>query len=332
VRVPGSVANLGGGFDTLGVAVQLYLRARIVDVRDDGGTRLVVTQSTPPVRGRNALERAFEAVARQTGRRTPTVFVDVASDVPMAAGLGSSAAATVAGLRIFEAVTEPLPDRVLLAAATSMEGHADNAAPALFGGLNSVLEIDGGEPLALQWPWPLELRLVVATPAVGLATAKARAALPDVLPRRDAIFNLQRVLSLVHALQHGEYDRLREAVKDRWHQPARASLVPLLEDALALDDPDVLGAFLSGAGPSIAVLARRDTARVERIVSALYERAGVAATVRTLAVHEAQASADANHLADLATAARETERNAAEAFRETERNAAEAFREAGRTL
>ena len=286
VVVPGSVANLGGGFDTLGVAVQLYLRATIADIRDDQGTRLVVTRSTPPVQGQNALEKAFDAAARITGRRTPTVFVEVESDVPMAAGLGSSAAATVAGLRMFERVTVPLPDSTLLAIATSVEGHADNAAPALFGGLNSVLEIEGAEPRAFKWAWPADLRLVVATPAVGLATAKARAALPESLPRRDAIFNLQRVLSLVHALQHDDDSRLREAVKDRWHQPARASLVPLLGEALAIDDADVLGAFLSGAGPSVALLARRNVARVERLLTSMYERAGVAATVRTLAVHD----------------------------------------------
>jgi homoserine kinase len=286
VVVPGSVANLGSGFDTLGVAVQLYLRATIVDCRDDGGTRLVVTRSTPAVTGGNALERAFETIAVRTGARTPTVFVEVTSEVPMAAGLGSSAAATVAGLRIFERVTRPLPDSVLLAAATAVEGHADNAAPALVGGLTSVLEVEGGDPVALRWSWPDDLRLVVATPAVGLATAHARAALPGALPRRDAIFNLQRVLALVHALQHGDERLLRESVKDRWHQPARAPLVPLLGDALAIEDPDVLGAFLSGAGPSVALLARRDVARVERLLASMYERAGVAAAVRTLAVHE----------------------------------------------
>ena len=304
VRVPGSVANLGGGFDTLGVAVQLYLRATIVDLKDDGATRLVVTRSTPPVQGQNALERAFDTIARRTGVRTPTVFVEVTSDIPMAAGLGSSAAATVAGLRIFERVTQPLDEATLLAAATAVEGHADNAAPALFGGLNSVLEVDGGDPVALRWPWPADLRLVVATPAVGLATAKARAALPETLPRRDAIFNLQRVLSLVHALEHGDYERLREAVKDRWHQPARASLVPLLGEALAIDDPDVLGAFLSGAGPSVALLARGGAARVGRLLSDLYSRAGVDATVRTLAVHEGASVpvGRPDHLADAASA------------------------------
>src|SRR5262245_41832084 len=108
VIVPGSIANLGGGFDTLAVAVQLYLRARILDMRRDGGSRLVVATSNPPVAGENAVERAFAAAARHIGATTATVFVEIDSQIPMAAGLGSSAAATVAGLRIFEQVTRPL--------------------------------------------------------------------------------------------------------------------------------------------------------------------------------------------------------------------------------
>ena len=288
--VPGSVANLGGGFDTLGVAVQLYLRARIVSVRDDGRARLTVTSSTPPVPGRNAVEHAFDAIARRTGVRAPSVEVEVTSDIPMAAGLGSSAAATVAGLRIFERVTKPIDDEVLLGVATAIEGHADNAAPALFGGLNSVLQMEHGDPVAMRWTWPDEVRLIVATPAIGLATAKARAALSDHVSRADAIFNLQRVLSLVHALQHREYDRVREAVNDRWHQPARASLVPLLGEVLAIEDPDVLGAFLSGAGPSVALLVRGNVTRVEQLLASMYQRGGVDATVRTLTVHQGAAT------------------------------------------
>ena len=286
VNVPGSVANLGGGFDTLGVAVQLYLRARIVDVRDDGGSRVTVVQSTPPVRGQNAVERAFDAIVRRTGVKTPSVSVEVVSAIPMAAGLGSSAAATVAGLRIFERVAGAQDDRVLLGVATAAEGHADNAAPALLGGLTSVVQVEGEDPRAIRWRWPDEVRLIVATPAVGLATAKARAALPASVPRADAIFNLQRALMLVHALQNGEWDRIREAVRDRWHQDARASMVPLLRDVLALDDPAILGAFLSGAGPSVAVLARHDFERIEQLLTSMYERAGVLAIVRTLQAHQ----------------------------------------------
>ena len=287
VTVPGSVANLGGGFDTLGVAVQLYLRARIVDVREDGGTRLVVARSVPPVKGHNALERAFHLIAERTGIRTGTVQVEVESGIPMAAGLGSSAAATVAGLRIFEKVARPLADRELLAAATALEGHADNAAPALFGGLTSVVADEGHAPEALHWTWPDDLKLVVATPSVGLATSKARAAQPDHLHRRDAIFNMQRVLSLLHALQSKDYERLREGVRDRWHQPARSNMVPLLSEVLALEDPDVLGAFLSGAGPSVAVLARQNFERLEQLLSTMYASGGHQAVVRTLSVHHA---------------------------------------------
>ncbi len=286
MTVPASVANLGGGFDTLGVAVQLYLRLRVVDVRDDGGTTLSVVKSTPAVRGRNSVERAFEAMARWTGLKTPSVFVEAESDIPMAAGLGSSAAATVAGVRMFERVTQPLPDGVLLAVATSLEGHADNAAAALHGGLTSVIEREGEEPIALRWQWPEELRLIVATPSVGLSTSKARAALADSVPRKDAVFNLQRVLGLVHALQEGDYGRLREAVRDRLHQPARTALIPQLDTVLALDDPEILGSFLSGAGPSVAVLARRDFDRLERLLQSIYERANCPVTVRTLGVHQ----------------------------------------------
>jgi homoserine kinase len=286
VLVPGSVANLGGGFDTLGVAVELYLRARIVDVRDDGRCRLTVARSVPPVSGGNAVERAFDIAAQRTGKRGPSVTVDVTSEIPMAAGLGSSAAASVAGIRVFERVTGTLDDAELLGAATQAEGHADNAAPALFGGLNSVVEVAGAAPYALRWPWPRDLQLVVATPAVGLATAKARAALPRDVPRADAIFNMQRVLALVHALQNGEYDRLREAVKDRLHQSARSALVPLLREALEIDDADVLGAFLSGAGPSVALLARTGATNVAGRLSSMYQQAGIEAAVRTLGVDD----------------------------------------------
>ena len=308
MKVPGSVANLGGGFDTLGVAIQLFLRATIVDIQDDGGAKLVVAKSVPAVRSRNQLERAFEVIAKRTRRHAPTVFVEVSSEIPMAAGLGSSGAATVAGLRVFERVTGPIPDSVLLAAATEVEGHADNAAPSLFGGLNSVVEVKDSEPLALRWTWPDDLRLVVSTPAIGLATAKARAALPDTMPRPDAIFNLQRVLALVHALQHRQYERIREGVKDRWHQPVRAAMVPLLGEVLAVDDPDVLGAFLSGAGPSVAAIARSEAApRVERLLASMYARTGIEATVRVLAAHEGASSAEpesSNRVADAAASAR----------------------------
>jgi homoserine kinase len=293
VVVPGSTANLGGGFDTLGLALQIYLTVRILEVHDDGGSRLEVVRSTPPVKGRNAVERAFHAMVQRTGMSTPTVLAEVESEIPMAAGLGSSAAASVAGVRVFERILGPTDPAVMLGVAAALEGHADNAAPALHGGLTSVVDRDGADPLVLKWAWPEELRVVVATPAAGLSTARARAALAPEIARRDAIFNLQRVLALVHALQARKYTALREAVADRWHQPARAALVPHLAAVLAIDDPDVHGAFLSGAGPSVALLAHRNLPRVERLLESACEGAGVPVVVRTLSVHQPEdASAD----------------------------------------
>src|SRR5918996_945054 len=195
VVVPGSTANLGGGFDTLGLAVQLYLRVRILEVRDDGGSRLEVVKSTPVLRGRNAVERAFTAMVQRTARRTPTVVAEVESDIPTSAGLGSSAAATVAGGRVFERIAGPVGDEVILGVATALEGHADNAAPSLHGGLTSVVQREGRDPLVLKWQWPADLRIVAATPFTGLATAKARAALAPTIARNDAVFNLQHVLA-----------------------------------------------------------------------------------------------------------------------------------------
>ncbi|NOT42977.1 MAG: homoserine kinase [Acidobacteria bacterium] len=299
IAVPGSAANLGGGFDTLAVALRIYLRVRILEIVDDGGATLRVVSSRPVIDGENAIERAFARAVSMTGRQAPTVRVAVVSDIPMASGLGSSAAAVVAGLRVFERVTGPVPDSTLLAMARSIEGHADNAAAALLGGLTSVLEPEGGEPVGLRWHWPPDVHLIVGTPTAGLSTSHARGVLPASLDRADAVFNLQRVLAFVHALQAGEYGLLRESVRDRWHQPSRACLVPQLDALLALDDGAVLGAFLSGAGPSVALLARGEFERLEQVMRQMYERAGCPAVVRTLGVHygteiEAGALASAN--------------------------------------
>ena len=132
-----------------------------------------------------------------------------------------------------------------------MEGHPDNAAAALLGGLTVSCQREDGRVIARCWQWPAAVQLVVATPSAELETAHSRRVLPDTIPLRDGVFNLQRALLLVHALQSGEFGHLAEALRDRWHQPSRAPLVPGLPEALSVEDESVLGACLSGAGPSI---------------------------------------------------------------------------------
>ena len=183
-----------------------------------------------------------------------------------ASGLGSSAAATVAGLRLRELVDGRRPGDEILAAASKIEGHPDNAAPALLGGVISCCATETGSITVTRWPWPARWRIVVATPQLELATAVSRRALPGKLSLRDAVFNIQHVALLLGALQSGRAADFREALRDRAHQPYRQRLVPGLRKLLAVRHPDVIGFCLSGAGPSIAAFTTGKTASVERII------------------------------------------------------------------
>jgi len=285
--VPGSVANLGPGFDALAVAVRLYLTLDVVDVRAGEPGMLACTfTGGPPLVGENRIERAFRQAGERFGARPPGLVIDVRSDIPMRAGLGSSAAATVAGLRLYEAFTGPRQTSDLLALATEIEGHPDNAAAALLGGLALSCQLADGRVEARAWPWPDDLRLIVGTPETQLETAAARKALPETLGLRDAVFNLQRALLLVRALDTGRFGDLREALGDRWHQPTRQTFVPGLAEALAIDHPAVLGACLSGSGPSIALLATGRHAEAADLLAGIYTSLGVAYTIRTLSAHQ----------------------------------------------
>jgi homoserine kinase len=223
--------------------------------------------------------------------------VQVRSEIPQTAGLGSSAAAAVAGLRLYEAVTAPaaLAGRFdALALATELEGHPDNAAATLLGGLAVSCLREDGRIIARSARWPEAVRFVVATPDRGLLTSQARRVLPKDVPLGDAVFNLQHTLLFVRALDTGRYEDLREAMRDRWHQPARAALVPGLAEAVALDDPAVLGVCLSGAGPSVVALATDGAPRAAALLSELYHRLGLPCTIRTLSAH--QPEPDVTHL------------------------------------
>jgi homoserine kinase len=289
IAVPGSVANLGPGFDALSVAVQLYLRLDVVDVRPAAPGQLLFTfVGGPPLVGENRIERAFRLAQERLGDTLPGLVLEVRTDIPMRAGLGSSAAATVAGLRLYEAFTAPRQVSELLALATEIEGHPDNASAALLGGLALSCQFGDDRVEARAWNWPDDLKLIVGTPEAQLETAAARKILPQTVSLRDAVFNLQRALLLVRALETGQFGDLREALGDRWHQPTRQTFVPGLPEALTLQHPSVLGVCLSGSGPSIAVLARDGREEAAGLLADIYKRLGVAYTIRILSAHQPQ--------------------------------------------
>jgi homoserine kinase len=289
LAVPASAANLGPGFDTLAVALTLYLKVRVSEILD-GSINGLTFEFTGPRPADNYVERAFRALADEEALEFPTLSLDVRSDIPMQAGLGSSAAATVAGLLLYDRLAGPRDDRDLLGLAARLEGHADNVSAALRGGLTMSCVLDDGRVIARTCPWPGTVRFVAATPAVAVATSDARRVLPDAIPRQDAVFNLQRALLLMHAIQAGELGLLRESLRDRWHQPFRAALVPGLEEALALEHPHLLGVCLSGSGPTVLALCTGAVDEISALLADVYRRRQLPADIRVLAAHEAGTS------------------------------------------
>jgi homoserine kinase len=283
IRVPASIANLGPGFDTLAVAVELYLNLSVTLV--DGMNELHFEFPDCAIDGENYIERAFHFAARQRGGSFPSLRVVVHTEIPMRSGLGSSAAATVAGLRLYEAVAGPLPEQGLLNAACALEGHPDNVAAALLGGLTVSCQLPDRSAFAVKLDWPESLRFIVLTPEYALSTSASRGALPELISREDAVFNLQRIALLLQAVQSGNHSLLREALHDRIHQPYRQKLVPALEEILAIDDPDLLGVCLSGAGPSIVGLAEQNFDHVEKLFSDIYRKTNIPFKIRRLSAH-----------------------------------------------
>ncbi len=278
IVVPASTSNLGAGFDTLGLAVNRFLTVRIVGSVPSAGLRSRFLGPVPP--GDNYVEVGYR-VGLGGAKGAAGLEVEIETNIPPRAGLGSSAAAYVAGLRL-AALVAPRTPRELLAAATRLEGHPDNASASLLGGFTVSAVGESGSVTSRSFRWPVHFKLVLGVPRLELATPEARAVLPSHLSVPDAVFNLQRTAALVAGVLAADPELIRVGLDDRLHQPARAALVPGLVDMLALRHPQLLGAFLSGAGPSVVAVCLDDTSEVHAMVTAVYRRLNIPALVETI--------------------------------------------------
>jgi homoserine kinase len=285
VRVPATSANLGPGFDTLGLALSLYNEieaapADRVTVRIDGegAGRLPTDEDNIVAQG---VRLAFEAA----GSPFRGCALSCINRIPTARGLGSSAAAWVGGLVAGNALLgSPLTREVVLKLAAQAEGHPDNVAAALLGGLTVSCGTDDGA-LAVSLPVPAALRWVALVPEVSSSTAEARAVLPPAVPRADAVFNVQRVALLLAALQAGHMAALAAALDDRLHQPYREALFPwMLPVMAAARTSGALGCVLSGAGPSLLAVVTGSVDAVARAMEKALVESGLGGKASVLDV------------------------------------------------
>jgi len=288
VRVPASSANLGPGFDSLGLALALYNEVTAeeadgvrVTVEGEGAGRLAVNE-------RNVVAKGVSAAYDAAGRGFAGCTLTCVNRIPLSRGLGSSAAAWVGGLVAGNALLgSPLDRSALLTLAARAEGHPDNVAAALFGGL--TVSAGGGDgAIAVALPVPNDLHWVTLIPEITSATSEARAVLPASVPREDAVFNVQRVALLLAALQSRRADVLGTALDDRLHQPYRVRLFPWLPSvADAARKAGALGCVLSGAGPALLAVVTGSEGEASAVARAMEEalaRAGIAGAAQALAV------------------------------------------------
>ena len=243
VRVPASTANLGPGFDVMAAALALHLE---LEVRETGSFAVHTDLDLPTDRS-NLIVRAFERLHAADGFE-----FHITSEIPLTGGLGSSAAAIVAGLTAADHLFEL--DADIRGLATEMEGHPDNVAAAIDGGL---VICQGQRTHRLEAPMGLEAVLVI--PDTPVRTAEARAALPASVPLGDAVFNVAAASTLTLGLATASWDLIADGLEDRLHQPHRAHLYPRSAELLdAARAHGALGATISGAGPTVLVWCTMD--------------------------------------------------------------------------
>jgi homoserine kinase len=275
LRVPASSANLGPGFDALGLGLAIYLECRF---RPADTLSIRVTGRDPGLISTgedNLIWRTAVDIGREVGLAMPPIELEIDNGIPLGKGLGSSAAALTAGVVIADTVLGlRWPKKRILDEAARIEGHPDNVAACVHGSIVASATDSLGVTHAVRMDLHPRYAIAVVVPDFTLPTVESRRVLPDSYSRADTIFNVQRSALLITALATGVTDAFPTALEDRLHQPYRAPLVPGLDEIIKLRTPGLLGCALSGAGPSILVFYERGYEQVCRSVQHVFAKHG----------------------------------------------------------
>lgn len=292
VRVPATTANLGPGFDALGLALDLWNETIWTPTRD-GQIRVTICgegAGVLPCDATNGIVAAALSLYERVGAPCEGLHVHCINRIPLGSGLGSSSAARLSGLLGANALLgEPLSRQEILQLAIEAEGHPDNVAPAMLGGLVVSILHDGR---FISTPLPARarrapIRVTVVLPALDLPTEHARSILPRTIDRQDAIFNISRAVLVVEALRTGNLELLGQAMADRLHQPYRLPLIPGAQSAMeAALRAGAAAVALSGAGPSLIAFSNDWTPAIGEAMQREFARAGLPARVFHLRISE----------------------------------------------
>jgi homoserine kinase len=278
LRVPASSANLGPGFDALGLALDLYLVCTFAESRTLAITAEGIDSGDIPPNESNLIWQTALQVARAENRDLPAVGLHIENNIPLGKGLGSSAAALTAGVVMANCLLNlRWSRRQILSEAARIEGHPDNVSACVLGAVVATSMEPDGQTHAVRVELPANYGVAPVVPDFVLSTSKARAVLPETYSRHDAVFNIQHSALLIAALCTGSTDSFSAALQDRMHQPYRAALVPGFGEMLELRAPGLLGCALSGAGPSVLVFYERGSEHVTKIFEQLFLKNGTTA-------------------------------------------------------
>ncbi|HXF84790.1 MAG TPA: homoserine kinase [Anaerolineales bacterium] len=275
VKVPATTANLGPGFDALGLALDLWNETLItpandfaVHVEGEGAGKL-------PSGRNNLIVRSAHRLAERAGQSLPPFRAECVNRIPLTSGMGSSSAAVLTGLLVGNVLLgNPFSQDEILNLACEIEGHPDNVASALLGGL-VVSVMENGRVMARQIPVSAEIQITIALPNFYLPTKRARAALPKKVSMKNAVHNISRAILVTEALRTGDLDWLERAMDDKLHQPYRLKLIPGAASAMkAAREAGAKGVALSGAGPSVIAFSKTET-RIGESMKRAFEKVGL---------------------------------------------------------
>ncbi len=301
VKVPASSANIGPGFDCLGMALPIYNTITIeetvlpgtgieINVISDEETINEMVFDDIPKDENNLVYKAVEMLYNSIGQEPSELKINIQTGIPITRGLGSSSSIVVGGLLAANKLLgNPADETALLAIATEVEGHPDNVAPAILGGVVLATQEEDGTLSYCKLDWPEEWDISVCIPDFQLSTEIARSILPKEVPMQDAIFNAKHLAMLIKAIETNNPRLMKVALKDRLHQPYREKLVPGMKEIMEAfkHEDGVLGCVLSGAGPSLLVISHKyDLDKVKSVVKDIWEAQNISCEIRTMKVEE----------------------------------------------